>query len=186
VSDAPVSQPPALPDRKELEELLRRAREGDKTTLPALREMLQRPEAVAEFGGDLAEQAEWSLLQATAGKNLVWREALARKMELLRGELAGPSPTPLERLLVDRVAACWLQLHHAEIVYFQNMKRLSLPWADFHQRRITHIHRRYLAAIKALATVRRLAVPALQVNIARRQVNVTGVAPAAAGEGGSP
>jgi hypothetical protein len=33
------------------------------------------------------------------------------------------------------------------------------------------LNRRYLAALKTLATVRRLAVPALQVNIAKKQVN---------------
>ncbi len=38
-------------------------------------------------------------------------------------------------------------------------------------------HRRFLSAVKALALVRKLALPALQVNIARRQVNV--VTPAA-------
>jgi hypothetical protein len=34
--------------------------------------------------------------------------------------------------------------------------------------------KRYLAAIKALAVVRTLAVPVFQVNIARKQVNVAG------------
>jgi hypothetical protein len=35
-------------------------------------------------------------------------------------------------------------------------------------------HRRYLSAIKTLATVRKLALPVLQVNIAKKQVNVAG------------
>ena len=33
-------------------------------------------------------------------------------------------------------------------------------------------HKRYLSAIKALALVRKLAVPAFQINLARKQVNV--------------
>ena len=37
---------------------------------------------------------------------------------------------------------------------------------------ITAAQKRYLAAIKGLAEVRKLALPALQVNIARKQVNV--------------
>jgi hypothetical protein len=28
-----------------------------------------------------------------------------------------PSPTPIERLVVERIAACWLQLHHLELSY---------------------------------------------------------------------
>ena len=38
--------------------------------------------------------------------------------------------------------------------------------------------RRYLSALKTLALVRKLAVPVLQVNIARKQVNVAGVSAA--------
>jgi len=49
-----------------------------------------------------------------------------------------------------------------------------------------HAHRRYLSALKTLALVRKLAVPVLQVNIARKQVNVAGVCPIAEGEGATP
>jgi hypothetical protein len=55
--------------------------------------------------------------------------------------------------------------------------------ADCWQKRIDAAHRRYLSAIKTLATVRKLALPALQVNIARRQVNVLG--PTAAPDAGA-
>jgi hypothetical protein len=51
---------------------------------------------------------------------------------------------------------------------------VTLKQADFHRRRIDAAHRRYLAALKALATVRKLAVPALQINLAKKQVNVVG------------
>ena len=37
-------------------------------------------------------------------------------------------------------------------------------------------NRRYLAALKALALVRKLALPALQIKLARKQVNVMGPA----------
>jgi hypothetical protein len=33
-------------------------------------------------------------------------------------------------------------------------------------------NKRYLAALKALALVRKLAVPALQINVAKKQVNI--------------
>jgi hypothetical protein len=44
-------------------------------------------------------------------------------------------------------------------------------------------HKHYLSSLKTLAVVRKLAVPVLQVNIARRQVNVAGVCPAVEGGG---
>jgi hypothetical protein len=43
-----------------------------------------------------------------------------------------------------------------------------------YQRCITTAQKRYLAASKTLAQVRRLVVPVLQVNIASKQVNVAG------------
>ena len=43
-----------------------------------------------------------------------------------------------------------------------------------YQLSISSAQKRYLAAIKTLAVVRKLAVPVLQVNIARKQVNVAG------------
>ncbi len=48
---------------------------------------------------------------------------------------------------------------------------LTLVQSDFHQRRIDRTHRRLMSTIKTLATVRRLAVPSVQINVARQQVN---------------
>jgi hypothetical protein len=46
-----------------------------------------------------------------------------------------------------------------------------------HQKRIDHASRRYLAAIKAQAVVRRLQVPTMQVNIGEKQVNLSAPGP---------
>src|SRR5262245_25573287 len=158
-----------------------RAQKGDEKALPALRELLQDPEAVDLLGGDLARQAQLTLVNKFSGKNLLFRESLRRKLDLLRGELAGSSPTPLERLLVDRVVACWLHLHHLEQIYAQK-ESMSLELGSYYQRCISAAQKRYLAAIKTLALVRKLAVPVLQVNIAKKQVNVAGPCVSADGE----
>jgi hypothetical protein len=62
----------------------------------------------------------------------------------------------------------------ADVRYAQ-AKNLSLQWCEYYQRRMARTHHRYLTAIKTLAVVRKLAVPVLQVNIAKKQVNVAGV-----------
>jgi hypothetical protein len=173
---------PTVPtDPKELEKVLRRARNGDEKALPVVRELLKNPANVDRLGGDLAWQAEQSLIRAATGENLAAREALTRKLELLRSELAGPSPTPLERLLVERVAACWLQLHYADILLAQQAGKLTLKQVEYHERTQDRAHKRYLSAIRTLALVRKLALPVLQVNIARKQVNVAGSCVAADG-----
>jgi hypothetical protein len=172
----------ALPSHKELLALTDRAQKGDKSCLPALRELLQNPAAVDLLGGDLARQAQLSLIGKFGGSNLLLRESLPRKLDLMRAELSGPSPGALERLLADRVVACWLHLHHLEILYAQK-DSMSLELAAHYQRCIDRAHKRYLSAIKTLAVVRKLAVPVLQVNIARRQVNVAGPCVVPEGEG---
>src|SRR5262249_3210086 len=150
-----------------------RAQNGDRTTLPALRELLKHPEAVALPGGDLARQAQLTLIDKFSGKNLLLKESLTRKLELLGAELAGSNPTPVERLLVERIVTCWLHLHHLEMIY-AGKDSLSLELGGYYQRSLDRAQKRYLAAIKTLAVVRKLAVPVLQVNIARKQVNLAG------------
>ena len=108
----PVPARPQTPD--EMLALIHRAEKGESAALPALREMLKTPEIVDLCGGDLARLAQSTLINKFSGKNLAFREALSRKLETLRAELAGPEPTPLERLLVERVVSCWLHLHHLE------------------------------------------------------------------------
>jgi hypothetical protein len=88
------TEPAAPPSRTELAALLERAKGGDKTTLPALRAVLRDPASVRALGGDLAEQVEQSFVGGIAGDDLGWREALTRKLDLLRADLLGPGPNP--------------------------------------------------------------------------------------------
>ena len=88
----------------------------------------------------------------------------------VNGGLGDPSST---RLLVDRIVACWLQLQSADIAAIQTQSG-SLKLLEFYERRRSQAHRRFLSAVKMLATVRKLALPVLQLNVARNQVNVAG------------
>ncbi len=157
--------------RDELRKLLKRAERGDHKALPAVRALFDTDHGLWQEIGNLAAQAENALIKVTVGENLLARESMERVMESMRSELPGPNPTPLERLLVDRVVACWLQVHYADAVYAQGMKDLTLNQGDYYQRRQDRAHRRYLSAIRTLAQVRRLLTPAVQVNIAEQQVN---------------
>jgi hypothetical protein len=96
--------------------------------------------------------------------------AIARKCAALTTELAGPQPSPLERLLIERIAICWLQLSYAEVLYAKNIQDLGFQQAEHYEQRVSKAQARYLAAIRTLAQVRRLGVPAMQVNIGQQQV----------------
>lgn len=169
----PTAKKPVATDP---DSFLQRAMKGDASTLPMLRNMLtQQPETVNMLG-NLASQTELSLINGAAGDNLAFKESLPRKMRSLRDELAGPNPTPLEKLLVERIALCWLSLYLTELRLSQ-FTNPTIAQADHWQRKIDHAHRRYLTAIKTLATIRKLAMPVVQVNIAKRQTNIAGAVP---------
>ena len=55
--------------------------------------------------------------------------------------------------------------------YSQAEDGLTLAQSEHAQRRMDRAHRRFLNTVKTLATVRRLAIPVLQINVARQQVN---------------
>ena len=43
-------------------------------------------------------------------------EATLRKLDLLRAEVAGPEPTPLEVLLTERIYSLWLLIEALEML----------------------------------------------------------------------
>src|SRR6516164_1103310 len=102
-----------------LQRLVERAEKGDASVLGELRVALDANPWVWERYGDLAQQSQAAWLRLVAGRNLLLLESARRKAEQLRAELAGPAPSPLERLLVERVVACWLQVHYADAAYAQ-------------------------------------------------------------------
>jgi hypothetical protein len=166
----------APPRGEETAKLLKRASKGDKTCLPELRALLADPERggrILEIYGSPDKWLVADLLGQVAGDDLAVSEATARKLAEVRDELAGPNPMPIERLLAERAAVCWFLVNRYES-NFSNAKDLTIRQAAFHQEKIDRAHKRYLSALKTLATVRKLALPAIQVNIAKEQVNVAG------------
>jgi hypothetical protein len=56
--------------------------------------------------GDLAERIKQIMVGTIAGPDLVRREAILAHLEQMENELAGSDPTPLERVMIQRVLAC--------------------------------------------------------------------------------
>jgi hypothetical protein len=154
VCDAKQLKTDSQPILDELHELVARARAGDLEILPRLRAVLDEHAEVWQCG-DIALIARDSWIALIAGQDLALKELLMRKAGALRAEVAGPDPSPLERLLVDRIVACWLQAHHADAMVAQ-AGGVSIRQAEFAGKRQDAAHRRYLTAIGALATTRKL------------------------------
>jgi hypothetical protein len=89
-------------------------------------------------------------------------------------EFAGPAPCRIEQVLAETATLAWFALRLYEGTYAASSNSeqgLTIKQADFHLRRIERAHRRFMSSLKTLATVRRLALPALQINVASQQVN---------------
>jgi hypothetical protein len=154
---------PKIPEGDELRDLLRRAAEGDESTLPVVREYLKRPGALEAYG-DMGRAAQQTLIKVFTGKHLVNREAMLARLEQLREELAGPDPTPLERLLAERIVACQLHLDYLELNYSLQMEKgdvRDMKTYLLYEGCINRAHHRTLAAVRTLALVRKLALPVL-------------------------
>ncbi len=152
---------------------IRQAEQGDKDALARMQIVFESVPRFCDELGDLAREAEDSLVKVYTKSPLV-QEALRFKLNALRREILGPDPSPLEDLLAQRIAACWLQVHYLETMYAQNLKHCGLTGrqSESMQRSIDRAQRRYLSAIRTLVQVRRLLAPMVQVNIAEKQVNI--------------
>lgn len=164
----------------EADGLLQRAFDGDRVALKRLKEM----ELVKKLGwenmlvsafGDFGQQTEEEMIKAITHENLIHKESIAHCTKKLRAELAGPEPTPLESVLVDRIVCCWIQANHADMVYANQLKNsLTLKQMEYYQKTQDRATKRFLIACKTFAQVRKLLRPNIQVNIAEKQVNMMG------------
>jgi hypothetical protein len=151
--------------------LLARAEQGDPTALSAVREALDRLPQLWQHYGDLALHARQAWVDRAAGGNLLLRETLDRKLEAVRAELAGPAASPLERLLADQIALCWLQSSYTDAVAARARKGEAPAHQKLALQRQESSLRRLVTATKQLALVRKLLRPSVSpLDVALRDV----------------
>jgi hypothetical protein len=142
----------------ELRALVQSAQGGDPSALPRIRDILDHRPEVWQHVGDLAALAEHAWIALLAADHPVAVESMKRKVAEMKAELAGDDPTRIERLLVDQVVACWMEVSYLESVS-ADPGHSSLSQADFRLKRLESAQRRYLHAMQTLTTVRGLALP---------------------------
>lgn len=148
------------------------AQRGRKDLVPVALDVV-RPQSAAiyrESFGSMA--AATNLLVPNKESSPVSRQVAVLEADRLFRQIAGEAPTPLETLLASRIVSCSLVVDHyqkrLEVATTSGNMQSGLNW----ERRLDSANRRYLAAIKSLALVRRLQLPMLQVNIGQKQINL--------------
>jgi len=167
---------------RELRILSEKAEAGEKGARRELRRAIRNsaPEVVDKTS-DIARKGHKILIGTAAGGDALMEEALSARLKIMRTQIAGEDPTPLEMLLTERVVSCWLlvelleALTSAQLQSGEHMKdkrvpdsflKLILKWQE-------SAYRRYFSAIRELARIRKLQTnkPGVQYNT---QINVSG------------
>jgi hypothetical protein len=157
-----------------LRDLFKKAEKGNTKAVPEIREVLEGSPDLAWRFMDFATLAERRFIDnMTKDKDLASRETMEFQLAAMREEIAGESPSPLERLLAERIVLTWLQIQLFEGLYASNMfNSMTLAQGSYYQKRLEHTYRRHLSAIRTLAQIRKLG-PAVQINIAEKQINTS-------------
>jgi hypothetical protein len=154
--------------------ILQKMREGDKEATNKLVHYMRQEPALASSVLEHTSTAMSRWLDSVTTEPFT-RFVMEERATRLRRALLGDVSTPLERLLVEQIAVCSLQVQIAEAKYIDVMNGSStFAKAQFYADMQDRAQRRYLAAIKALAQIRRLQLPAVaQLNVATNQVNLS-------------
>ncbi len=179
--DATLELPAETKERlAELRALSAKAEDGDKDARKELKVRLREssPEVIVR-ASDVGRRAQHMLIGAVGCGDPLTEYALSARLDMIRAEVVGENPTPLEVLLTEQVVSCWLWLQLLDAFLsgqFQRdfpagHQRVGMPHLLRLVRFQESAQRRFLAAIKTLAQVRKLQAntPGIQLNT---QINV--------------
>jgi hypothetical protein len=138
----------------------------------ALRQFLNDNPGIWRNIGDLAEQANLAMIQDMKASP-AQKETMKHGLWALERDLAQPGDGELEKLIIRQITGCWLRLSYVEYTLSNGTVNSAFNMAQgaYWEKRASTAQRRYLRAIETLARVRRLRLPAMQINIGEQQVN---------------
>lgn len=159
-------------------ELIRGLNAGDERAAKELHEACRATPALWDRVGGLEESAliTWTqlIVPGTSNRDVFTRDRIKSELKRMRKDLRQDDDSHLEKLLIGRILAAWLQAEHADLTYADILHRGgSFKEAEYHQKRAHRAQQQLLRAVQSLATVRRL-LRSVQVNIGQNQINVAG------------
>ncbi len=139
----------------------------------ALREYLEKRPLLWRACGDLSDLSIRMSLRSR-GLSAAMRVSIEKGIQELRQDLGYERAPAIERLLIDQVIVCWVELYKTQLRHaaVHSKDSLNVIESNYWERRLTRAQGRYLRACETLARVQRLLRPAaVQVNIGDQQVN---------------
>lgn len=121
--------------------------------------------------GDLSIQARYKIINTYSAGPIV-EDAMQKGFDQTRKDLGYEGASPMEQMLIDQVALCWLQMYAVQWLYEATMQNsITLRLGEYWEKRLTATQKRYLRAIETLAKVRKMGPNVLMLNVAQQQVN---------------
>ena len=160
-----TNQPPTAEALAEIKAVAARAMGGDAAAVPRLREILAEYPTISQSHGNVAAHAERAWLDLAAGNDLYLRECVVKFAEDLRARLTRPTASPVEKLLVERAVACWLQMHYVATVEAHAIGAREAPrLLEYRAKRQVRAQKMFQSAMSSLLVVQKLfpAAPAAE------------------------
>jgi hypothetical protein len=148
----------------ELRTLSQRVEVGDKSARKELRKAVRQsaPEVISR-ASDIGRRGQWALIKTVAANDPLTEEGLVARLDLMRAEVAGPDPSPLEILLTERICSLWLLIEVLEMLVSVQLlgdlpreRRSPMSFLQHVFKWQESANRRFLCAIRELARVRKL------------------------------
>jgi len=152
---------PQIPALRAVVELVKR---GHRDWLPRLRELLREEPEMWQYIGDLAHQSRRSWIELAGGQNDLLKESAAIYAEERVKEMAGDNPTPLEKLLSERIVAHELRVLYFEASEAQNIDAEATTIGEFRLKKQEIADRQLARAVNLLAKVQSLLPRARHIN----------------------
>jgi hypothetical protein len=138
-----------------------------------LRKMLDEHPEIWQAAGRMAQRAVTMIVGEYFSASGLLRESVGREIEELRASLDYEDSPPLERLLIEQLIVCRLNLYALEQntavkLTASHTTEAGLYW----DRRLAGAHRRFTRACEALAKVRKLSAEAQRAQRTATAVNV--------------
>jgi len=152
-----------------------KAKKPAKEDLQEIRNFLiNRPQLCkAVFG--LVEAVQGEIIKNMMGDQALTQIAIEEYVLSVREEMGYNDAPIMEKLIIENIIISWLRVYFCESqLSFRMSGQVSMSVLEFWERRLTVSQRRYLAACESLAKIRKMKIPAVQLNIGEKQINVPG------------
>jgi hypothetical protein len=145
---------------KKLQELIRKTQKAEPKSedVAALRKLLDEHPAMWRAAGNMAQRTLSHVCRLYFQDSSYAQECVLRRLNELRADFGYEAAPPLERLLIEQVLVCYVNLYALEInaagkLVESHSTETGLYW----DRRLIGAQRRFVRATESLARLRRLA-----------------------------